>query len=80
MRKPPDLKELAGCMNREYAYDFAQAERILEAMDFLRQEALRTGIPEIIEMVDANFRILVTSYYAILRYEMTKLPPVEEVH
>lgn len=80
MRKPPDLKELEACVKKEYAYDFDQAERILEAMNFLRKEAVKTRIPEIVEMVDASFRLLVNSYYCILRYEIAKLPPVEEVH
>jgi hypothetical protein len=42
-------------------------------MDLLRGEALKTNIEEIVTMVDANFRLLLTTYYCILRYEMTKL-------
>lgn len=74
MPKPPDLKEIQTAATEQYTYDFQQAERILEAMDFLRQEAVKTRIPEVIAMVDASFRLLVTSYHCILRYEMTKLP------
>ena len=79
MRKPPDLKKLETRANDEYTYDFDQAERILEAMDFLRKEAVKTRIPEIVTMVDASFQLLVTSYYCILRYEMTKLPATDDV-
>ena len=80
MRKPPDLNELEkACANRNYKYDFAKAEQVLEAMDFLRGEAVKTGIEEIVTMVDANFRLLVTTYYCILRYEMTKLAGNEMV-
>ena len=80
MRKPPDLKELEACVKNKYAYDFDQAERILEAMNFLRREAVKTHIPEVVAMVDASFHLLVNSYYCILRYEMSNLPPAEEVH
>jgi hypothetical protein len=73
MRKPPSLEELATSANTNFKYDFEQASRILEAMDFLRKEAVKTNIPEIITMVDAAFKILLTSYYCILRYEMTRL-------
>ena len=73
MPKPPDLKEIKTGATEQYTYDFQQAERILEAMDFLRQEAVKTHIPEIVTMVDASFRLLLTSYYCILRYEMTRL-------
>ena len=77
MPEPPSAKEKTAA-NDEYAYDFEQAEQILEAMDFLRQEAVKTRIPEVVAMVDASFRLLVTSYYCILRYEMTKLPPADD--
>jgi hypothetical protein len=46
-------------------------------MDFLRGEAENTRIEEIVTMIDATFRILVTTYYCILRYEMTKLAGIE---
>ena len=77
MPEPPSAKEKAAA-NDEYTYDFVQAEQILEAMDFLREEAVKTRIPEVIAMVDASFRLLVTSYYCILRYEMTKLPGTDD--
>jgi hypothetical protein len=77
MPEPPNAKEKSAA-NDEYTYDFGQAEQILEAMDFLRQEAVKTRIPEVIAMVDASFRLLVTSYYCILRYEMTKLPGTDD--
>jgi len=59
-------------------YDLAEAERVVNAMDKLRKDALRTGIPEIVTMVDATYRLMMTSYYCILRYEMQKLPPADE--
>lgn len=59
-------------------YDFAEAERVVNAMDRLRKQAAVTGIPEIVTMVDATYRLLLTSYYTILRYEMEKLPPADE--
>jgi len=77
MPEPPSAKEKTAA-NDEYTYDFVQAEQILEAMDFLREEAVKTRIPEVIAMVDASFRLLVTSYYCILRYEMTKLPGTDD--
>ena len=79
MRKPPDLEELEACANSNYKYDFAQASRILDAMDFLRGEANKTRIPEIVTMIDATFNLLVNTYYCILRYEMTKLAGNEMV-
>jgi hypothetical protein len=79
MRKPPDLAELMACANSNYKYDFAQASRILDAMDFLRGEAKKTRIEEIVTMVDGNFRMLVTIYYCILRYEMAELPGTDMV-
>jgi hypothetical protein len=78
MPEPPSAKELKPCVTEEYKYDFGQAKRILDAMDFLRQEAVKTHIPEIVSMVDASFRLLLTSYYCILRYEMTKLPGTDD--
>ena len=79
MPEPPSQKERKTAANDEYTYDFVQAGQVLEAMDFLRQEAVKTRIPEVIAMVDASFRLLVTSYYCILRYEMTKLAGNEMV-
>jgi len=77
MPEPPSANEKTAA-NDDYTYDFSQAEQILQAMDFLREEAVKTRIPEIIAMVDASFRLLVTSYYCILRYEMTKLPATDD--
>jgi hypothetical protein len=77
MPKPPSRKKKTEA-NDEYTYDFIKAERIVEAMDFLREEAVKTRIPEIVSMVDASFRLLVTSYHCILRYEMTKLPGTDD--
>lgn len=74
MAEPPDLKE-----GEPYKYDFAQAEGILKAMDLLRSEAVKGNVEEIVTMVDANFRLLTTTYYSILRYEMTKLAGNEMV-
>ena len=48
-------------------------------MDFLRGEARETHIEEIVTMIDARFRILATTYYCILRYEMAKLPGIRHV-
>jgi hypothetical protein len=79
MSEPPSLEEPGLIAGDEFKYDFAQAERILKAMDFLRGEAGRTHIDEIVTMVDATFSLLVTTYHCILRYEMTKLPASEPV-
>jgi hypothetical protein len=73
MSEQPSLEELGLDAGQKYKYDFAQAERILKAMDFLRGEADKTRIEEIVTMIDASFNLLVTTYYCILRYEMTKL-------
>ena len=59
------------------AYDFAQAEQVLSALNFLRRQAEKAGIDEITAMIDATFRIIVTAHYCVLRNEMTKLPPTE---
>ncbi len=77
MPEPPSFEEIANHPDEENRYDFAQASRILQAMDFLRQEAVKTRIPEIIDMVDANFRLLNTSYYCMLRYRMCELPEAD---
>jgi hypothetical protein len=77
MPKLPDADELDAGAN-DYKYDFAQASRILKAMEFLRNEAERTRIEEIVTMIDAAYRILVTTYYCILRYEMSRLPGIDE--
>ena len=74
MTTAPDLKELETCVKREYKYDFEQAARVLQAMDGLRREAVRTRIPEIVTMVDSSFEVLRTTYECILRNE--KLPTV----
>jgi hypothetical protein len=74
MTTAPGLKELERCVKREYRYDFEQAARILQAMDGLRHEAVRTRIPEIVTMVESSFEVLRTTYHCILRNE--KLPTV----
>ena len=78
MPKPPSLEEIKRSATEEYSYDFGQASRILEAMDFLRKEAVNTRIPEIISMIDASFQLLLNTYYLILRYEAKHLPPVDD--
>jgi len=78
MPKLPDADELEAGAKNEYKYDFAQASRILKAMEFLRNEAEQTRIEEIVTMIDAAYRILVTTYYCILRYEMRRLPGIDE--
>lgn len=74
MPKRPDKKKRETAAKGEYVYDFKQAERILQALDFLRKEAVATRIPEIVTMIDSTFQLVLTSYYCILRYEMRKLP------
>lgn len=78
MPKRPKEKAVVSRPKRKYSYDFEQAERILQAMDFLRKEAVKTRIPEIVTMIDSTFHLLLTSYYCILRYEMQKLPGTDE--
>jgi hypothetical protein len=78
MPKRPKRKAIKSSATRKYEYDFEQAERILQAMDFLRKEAVKTRIPEIVTMVDSTFHLLLTSYYCILRFEMQKLPGADE--
>ena len=73
MSEPPSLEELGLHSGEEHKYDFDKASQILKAMDFLRIEAKVTGIEEIVTMIDASFNLLLTTYYCILRYEMTKL-------
>jgi hypothetical protein len=78
MPKPPSLEELESRAKEGYKYDFAQASRILEAMDLLRKDAVTTRIPEVVTMIDAAYRILATTYCSILRYEMTRLPGTDD--
>ena len=78
MPEPPSAKETTAA-NDEFSYDLVKAGHSLEAMDFLRREAIKTRIPEIVSMVDASFQLLVTSYHCILRYEMTKLPGTDDL-
>jgi hypothetical protein len=63
MPKLPDVHEIKRSARDPYRYDFKQASQILEALDFLRREAVKTGIPEIMEMIDASYRLLCMSYY-----------------
>ena len=60
-------------------YNFNKASEVLQAMDSLRGEAVKTGIEEIVAMVDASFQLLLTTYYGILRYEMTRLTGTGDV-
>ncbi len=78
MSKPPSLKELERSARDGYKYDVAQAARVLEAMDLLRKDAVNTRIPEVVTMIDAAYRILVTTYCSILRYDMTRLPGTDD--
>jgi hypothetical protein len=78
MPKRPKEKAVESGAKGKYSYDFEKAEHILQAMDFLRKEAVKTRIPEIVTMIDSTFNLLLTSYYCILRYEMQKLPGVDE--
>src|ERR1700691_3203844 len=77
MSEPPSLEELGLHAGENYKYDFAKASQILKAMEFLRIEAETTRIEEIVTIIDASFNLLVTTYYCILRNEMTKLPGAE---
>jgi hypothetical protein len=77
MPEQPNAKDNTAA-NDDYTYDFVKAGQIIGAMDFLRQEAVTTRIPEVIAMVDATFQLLVTAYHCILRYEMTKLPGTDD--
>jgi hypothetical protein len=79
MSESPSLEELGLHTGETYKYDFTKASQILKAMDFLRIEAETTGIEEIVTMIDASFNLLLTTYYCILRYEMTKLAGNEMV-
>lgn len=78
MPKQPKRKDVRSGAKRKSTYDLEQAERIVQAMDFLRKEAVKTRIPEIVTMVDSTFQLLLNSYYCILRYEMQKLPGTDE--
>lgn len=77
MPKLPDLDEVAGYGEQGYPFDFAQAGRIVKAMDYLRREAVNTGIEEVVTMVDATFSVLSTGYHCLLRSE--KLPQPKKV-
>lgn len=74
MSELPSLEGLDLTVGEEHRYDFVKAERILRAMDYLRTEAKSTGIQEIVTMIDATFRLLLTTYYCILRHDVARLP------
>ena len=76
MPKPPKTKDRRSA--NENRCDFEQASRILSPMNFLRKEAVRTHIPEIVTMVDETFRIVVTTYHCIIRSD--KMPAIERLH
>ena len=76
--KMPRLERLETWPKDEQGHDYVRMEQILSAMDFLRKEAVNTRIDEIVTMIDACFRLLVTAYYCILRYEMEKLPGTDD--
>jgi hypothetical protein len=78
MPKRPKRRAVESRAKGKYSYDLEQTERIVQAMDFLRKEAVKTRIPEIVTMVDSTFHLLLTSYYCILRYEMQKLSGTDE--
>jgi hypothetical protein len=67
MRKQPELKEAESCAAGDYRYDFALAERIVSAMGYLRKEAEKTNIEEVVTILDATYRLLATTYHCILR-------------
>jgi hypothetical protein len=50
-------------------------EGIVSAMDYLRTEALKTGMEEIVIIVESTFHIVCAAYYCILRRDMMGLPP-----
>ena len=58
-------------------YNFDEAERVIKAMDRLRKQAVITGIPEIVTIVDATFALMLTAYHCIVRYEMEELPATD---
>lgn len=60
-------------------HDKGQAERILEALNDLRREAEKARLTDIITMIDASFRLILTSYYCVLRLEMTSLPATDDI-
>lgn len=78
MPKPSSPEELQREAAEGCKYDFAEGSRILTAMDLLRRDAVAAGIPEIVTMIDAAYKILVATYCSILRYEMTRLPGTDE--
>jgi hypothetical protein len=53
-------------------------EGIVSAMDYLRTQALKTGMEEIVIIVESTFHIVCAAYYCILRHEMMGLPPSDE--
>lgn len=70
MQKPPDkiiIKD--DDLNR-----LEHLGNVIEAMDFLRSEAKKSGVEEIIRLVDSTFEIIYTTYYTIVRYQMMSLP------
>ena len=58
MPKLPEVHEIKRSARDPYRYDFKQASQILEALDFLRRESVKTGIPGIIELRDGASLIL----------------------
>ena len=64
MQKPPDI---------DGTFDIERLEKIVRAMDYLGQEAAKTGVEEVATIVESTFRIICASYYCILRHDMMTL-------
>lgn len=46
--------------------------QIIDALEYLRDEAQKNGEDEISEIIDATFKICLNSYYTVKRIELEK--------
>ena len=73
MREPPEDTQ------GDETYDFEKMQHIVSALDFLRQEAANTGVDDIKTIVDSAFKMVLSAYTLVLRYECVNNPSPEQI-
>lgn len=74
MQEPPEDTQ------GDETYDFEKIQNIVSALDFLRQEAANTGVEDIKTIVDSAFKMVLSAYTLVLRYECEKNLSRGEIH
>ena len=60
---------------RDAICDLQHTEHIVSALDFLHGQAAEAGAPEVATIIHSIFEVVMTVYYAVLRYSLADLPP-----